>query len=108
MENKSLAQSMRKESNASLSSAKSRLTESKLRAAEVQRKEGIENEHLVSETRVKDEEEITVHRPGPEDGPRRPVQSREERHDVRQALPESQQLAVRASEEAEAEDAKEE
>ena len=59
VENKSLAQSMRKESNARLSSAKSRLTESKLRAAEVQRKEGIENEHLVLETRVKDQEEIT-------------------------------------------------
>ena len=54
-----MAQSMRKEINASLSSAKSRLTESKLRAAEVQRKEGIENEHLVLETRVKDQEEIT-------------------------------------------------
>ena len=59
VENRNLAQGMRKEINRKLHQSKSQLKDLKLKIAETQRKDDMEHEHIVSESRIKTQEDVT-------------------------------------------------
>ena len=59
-ENRKLAQGMRREISANLNHSKSQLKEAKLKLAEIQRKDNMENEHYVSEARIRVQEDTTA------------------------------------------------